>query len=92
MTCAAAAPTATSVGRSSWSSASALGAVGYQKLKYVGCDLSLLQSTQLWPVASTWSSVAPSLIRQNQTSQVNEFSTFLCMGRCKSLGLFKSFL
>ena len=30
------------------------------------------------------------LIKENQTSQVNEFSAFLCMGRCKSLGLLKS--
>jgi len=29
---------------------------------------------------------------ENQTSPVNEFSTFLCMGRCKSLGSLKSFL
>ena len=27
-----------------------------------------------------------------QTSQVKEFSAFLCMGRCKSLGSLKSFL
>ena len=26
------------------------------------------------------------LTKENQTSQVQEFSTFLCMGRCKSLG------
>ena len=26
------------------------------------------------------------LIKNNQISQVNKFSTFLCMGRCKSLG------
>ena len=32
------------------------------------------------------------LIKENQTSQVNEFSTFLYMGRCKSLGSLKSFL
>ena len=31
-------------------------------------------------------------IKENQTSQVKEFSTFLCMGRCKSLGWLKSFL
>ena len=31
------------------------------------------------------------LIKENQTSQVNEFSTFLYMGRCKSLGSLKSF-
>ena len=30
--------------------------------------------------------------KEKQTSQVNEFSTFLCMGRCKSLGSLKSFL
>ena len=32
------------------------------------------------------------LIKENQITQVNEFSTFLCMGRCKSLGSLKSFL
>ena len=32
------------------------------------------------------------LIKENQTSQVNEFSAFLCMGRCKSLGSLKLFL
>ena len=32
------------------------------------------------------------LIKENKTSQVNAFSTFLCMGRCKSLGSLKSFL
>ena len=32
------------------------------------------------------------LTKENQTSQVNEFSTFLCMGRCKSLGSLKSVL
>ena len=32
------------------------------------------------------------LVKENQMSQVNEFSTFLCMGRCKSLGSLKSFL
>ena len=32
------------------------------------------------------------LTKENQTSQVQEFSTFLCMGRCKSLGSLKSFL
>ena len=32
------------------------------------------------------------LIKENQTSQVNEFSTFLHMGRCRSLGSLKSFL
>ena len=31
------------------------------------------------------------LIRENQTSQVEEFSAFLCVGRCKSLGSMKSF-
>ena len=29
------------------------------------------------------------LIKENQTSQVNEVSTFLYMGRCKSLGSLK---
>ena len=32
------------------------------------------------------------LIRENQVSQVKEFSAFLCMGRWNSLGLLKSFL
>ena len=31
------------------------------------------------------------IIKENQTSQVNEFSAFLCLGRCKSLGSLKSF-
>ena len=31
------------------------------------------------------------LIKENQISQIKEFSTFLCMGRCKSLGSLKSF-
>ena len=32
------------------------------------------------------------LIKENPISQVKEFSAFLCMGRCKSLGSLKSFL
>ena len=32
------------------------------------------------------------LIRENHITQVKEFSAFLCMGRCKSLGSLKSFL
>ena len=32
------------------------------------------------------------LIKENQTSQVKEFSAFLCMGRCRSLGSLKSLL
>ena len=32
------------------------------------------------------------LTKENQKSQVNEFSTFLRMGRCKSLGSLKSLL
>ena len=32
------------------------------------------------------------LIKENQVSQVKEFSAFLCMGRCRSVGLLKSFL
>ena len=32
------------------------------------------------------------LIKGNQISQVKEFSAFLCMGRCKSLGSLKSYL
>ncbi|XP_043737882.1 uncharacterized protein LOC122680493 [Cervus elaphus] len=31
------------------------------------------------------------LVKENQLSQVKEFSSFLCMGRCKSLGLLKAF-
>lgn len=29
---------------------------------------------------------------KEQISQVNDFSTFLCMGRCKNLGSLKFFL
>ena len=32
------------------------------------------------------------LIKENQKSQVKKFSTFLCIGRCKSLGSLKLFL
>ena len=32
------------------------------------------------------------LIKENQISQVNESSVFLCMGRCKSLGSLNSSL
>ena len=32
------------------------------------------------------------LLKENQISQVKEFSAFLCMGKCKSLGSVKSFL
>ena len=32
------------------------------------------------------------LLTKNQTSKVNDFSAFLCMRRCKSLGLLKLFL
>jgi len=32
------------------------------------------------------------VIKENQISQVKEFSTFLCMGRCKTLVSLKSFL
>ena len=32
------------------------------------------------------------LIKENQITQVKEFSAFLCMERCKSLGSLKSFL
>ena len=31
-------------------------------------------------------------VKENQASQRNDFSTFLCRGRCKSLGSLKSFL
>ena len=31
-------------------------------------------------------------LKENQISQVKEFSTFLLIGRCKSLGSLKSFL
>ena len=32
------------------------------------------------------------MLKENQISQVKEFSTFLCMGRCRNLGSLKSFL
>lgn len=32
------------------------------------------------------------LIKENQTPQVNEFTAFLYMGRCRGLGSLKSFL
>ena len=32
------------------------------------------------------------IVKENQIFQVKEFNTFLCMGRCKSLGSLKSFL
>ena len=32
------------------------------------------------------------IVKENEISQVKEFSSFLCMGRCKSLGSLKSFL
>ena len=32
------------------------------------------------------------LIKENQKSQVKEYRTFLCLGRCRSLGSLKSFL
>ena len=32
------------------------------------------------------------LIKENHISQVKEFSAFICVGRCKSLGSLKSFL
>ena len=32
------------------------------------------------------------LIKENQIYQVNEFSAFLSMGRCKTLGSLKSFI
>ena len=32
------------------------------------------------------------LIKENQISPVKELSAFLCMGRSKNLGLFKTFL
>ena len=31
-------------------------------------------------------------VKENHISQVKEFRVFLCMGKCKSLGLLKSFL
>ena len=39
-----------------------------------------------------WISKVFLLIKENQTSQAKEFSTFLCMGKCKNLGSLKSFL
>ena len=41
---------------------------------------------------SSWKIRGLLLIKENQTSQVKEFSAFLCMGRCKSLDSLKSFL
>ena len=38
-----------------------------------------------------WTSKVLLWSRENQISQVKEFSTLLCMGRCKSLGSLKSF-
>ena len=32
------------------------------------------------------------LIKENQVSQIKEFGALLCMGKCKHLGLLKSFL
>ena len=42
--------------------------------------------------SGSWSIKILPLIKENQTSQVSEFSAFLCMGRCKSLDLLTSFL
>ena len=39
-----------------------------------------------------WTSKVFLGVRENQISQVKEFSAFLCVGRCKSLGSLKSFL
>ena len=32
------------------------------------------------------------LIKESQITQVQEFSAFLCVGRCKSLGSLKTFI
>ena len=50
---------------------------------YVGV---LQQSPRSWNIKRLL------LIKENQTSQVREFSAYLCMGRCMSLGSLKSFL
>ena len=42
--------------------------------------------------ADSWNIKKLLLIKENQTSQAKEFSAFLCMGRCKSLGSLQSFL
>ena len=42
--------------------------------------------------AGSWNIKRLLLIKENQISQVKEFSAFLCMRRCKSLGSLKSFL
>ena len=40
----------------------------------------------------SWNMKRLLLIKENLTSQVNEYGAFLCMGGCKSLGSLKSFL
>ena len=40
----------------------------------------------------SWSMKRLLLIKENQVSQVKEFSAFLCMGTCKSQGSLKLFL
>ena len=39
-----------------------------------------------------WTSKVFLWIKENQISQVKEFSAFLCLGRCKNLGPLKSFI
>ena len=52
-----------------------------------GCYIEVLQQR-----ADSLNIKTVLLIKEDQISQVKEFSAFLCMGRCKSLGLLKSFL
>ena len=40
----------------------------------------------------SWNIKTSLLIKENQIPQVSEFTAFLCMGRCRSLGSLKSFL
>ena len=40
----------------------------------------------------SWTIKGLLLIKENEITQIKEFSAFLCMGRCMSLGSLKSFL
>ena len=52
-----------------------------------GCYTEVLQQrADSLNIKTVW------LIKENQISQVKEFSAFLCMGGCGSLGPLKSFL
>ena len=46
----------------------------------------------LYPRAGSLNIKRLLLIKENQLSQVKQFSAFLCMGRCKNLGSLKSLL